>query len=756
MNSPSVYIERSRQQPQLYQQNVEHSEEKDVIDFLKLWRVVWRAKWNIALLMLLFSVLATVAVLCMTPQYTGSATVLIEEKTAPLLVFQQSTDPGGSSTVDYLQTQLALLQSRDLAERTVRALHLTTNPLTDPRQQPAPLFTPRKWLHNLNLGQWLPALAFLTPDEPPAPTEQDIFNLVTQNLMLRTTVQFVGKSQLIEVDVLLPDPALAAAAANAMAQGFIDSQQDNSLKTAQNTSSWMNTRLVELRNNLRGAENKLQAYREAQGLVDVDGVSTISANELQMTGNRMIDARSDRAAAESQYRQVQALSNGHLDKLSSVPAVLSNPLVQQFQAEQAKAQAKVEEMSQRYGPKHPNLIAARSELATATTSLRLQVQQVVAGIEREYQLAQAKEGALRQSFNNNKEQIQDISRKEFQLREFQREVDSSRELYETFLTRFKETSATSDINSAKARIVDTAIAPIEASKPKKLLIVAIAAVAAAVIGVALALLFNALRNTVRTDDDIENKLNMPLISVVPKVRKKSRRQLARLFDDNDHPRFCETIRNLRTWLVLQGGPKPPAVVLIASTVPGEGKSTIANNLARSLASQERVLLIDADLRRPSLSQNYDFPPRTPGLANVLASTARLQDCIRSVGDLDILLAGDLPSSPLDLLSSPRLAHMLLVLKSRYRRIIIDCPPTQTVSDALLLATHSDAVIYVIKAQSTSINQVQKCLATLQQHHVRVSGVVLNQVDLRQARKYGYSHSDTFDNGDYLPRVTPRA
>lgn len=751
MNSPSVYIERPRQ-PQLYQP---HAEEKDVIDFLKLWRVIWRAKWNIALLMLLFCALATVAVFLITPQYTGSATVLIEEKTAPLLVFQQSTDPG-SSTVDYLQTQLALLQSRDLAERTVKKLHLTTNPLTDPRQQPAPLFAPRKWLHNLNPGQWLPGLAFLTPDMPPAPTEEDIFNEVTQNLMLRTTVQFVGKSQLIEVDVQLPDPDLAAAAANAMVQGFIDSQQDNSLKVSQTTSSWMNTRLIELRNNLRSAENKLQAYREAQGLVDVDGVSTISANELQMTGNRMIEARSDRAAAESQYRQVQALGNGHLDKLSSVPAVLSNPLVQQFQAEQAKAQAKVEEMSQRYGPKHPNLIAARSELATATTSLRLQVQQVVAGIEREYQLAQAKEGALRQSFNNNKEQIQDISRKEFQLREFQREVDSSRDLYETFLTRFKETSATSDINSAKARIVDTAIAPIEASKPKKLLIVAIAAVAAAVIGVALALLFNALRNTVRTDDDIESKLNVPLISVVPKVRKKSRRQLARLFDDNDHPRFCETIRNLRTWLVLQGGKTPPRIVLVASTVPGEGKSTIANNLARALATQERVLLIDADMRKPSLSQNYDFPPRTPGLSNVLASTARLQDCIRSVGDLDVLLAGELPSSPLDLLSSPRLGHMLLVLKSRYQRIIIDTPPTQTVSDALLLATHSDAVIYVVKAQSTSISQVQKSLATLRHHHVPVSGVVLNQVDLRHARQDGYSHADTFYNGEYLPRATPNA
>ncbi|MDB6142693.1 MAG: putative exopolysaccharide biosynthesis protein [Pseudomonas sp.] len=749
MNSPSLYIERSRQ-PVLHQQP---SEERDVIDFLKLWRVIWRAKWNIAWLMVLVCALTIVAVFYITPQYTGSATVLIEDKTPPLLTFQQVTD-SGANAVDYLQTQLALLQSRDLAERAVKKLHLTTNPLTDPRQQPAPLFAPRKWLHSVNPGQWLPWLGFLIPEAPAAPTQEDIFNQVTQDLMLRTSLQFVGKSHLIEIDVQLPDPDLAAAAANALAQGFIDSQQDNSVKLSQSTSNWMNTRLIELRNNLRDAETKLQAYREAQGLVDVDGVATISANELQTTGNRMIDARSQRADAESQYRQVQALSNGHLDKLSSVPAVLSNPLVQQFQAEQAKAQAKVEEMSNRYGPKHPTLIAARSELATATTSLRLQVQQVVAGIERNYQLAQANEGAIRQSFNNNKQQIQDISRKEFQLREFQREVDSSRDLYETFITRFKETSATSDINSAKARIVDPAIAPIEASKPRKSLIVAIAALVAAVIGVALALLFDALRNTVRTDEDIEAKLHMPLISVVPRVSKRSRRQLSRMFDDNDDPRFCETIRNLRTWLMLHGGETPPHVVLIASTVPGEGKSTIANNLARSLAPRDRVLLIDADLRKPSLSQNFDLPPGTPGLANVLAGTARLSDCIRTVGGYDMLPAGMLPPSPLDLLSSPRMAKLLLVLRSRYQRIIIDSPPTQTVSDALVLATHSDAVIYVVKADSTSISEVQKCLAILQQHDVPVSGVVLNQVDLRHARKYGYSHADTFYNGEYLPRVKP--
>ncbi|ATE77927.1 GumC family protein [Pseudomonas frederiksbergensis] len=746
-NSPSIYVERPLQAH--LPQHQQHGEEKDTIDLLKFWRVIWRAHWKIAWLVLLACALAMTILSFIPAQYIGSATLLIKEKTPPLLTFQQVTD-SSSGTVDYLQTQLALLQSRDLAERAVKKLNLTTNPVTDPRQQPQSWFTPREWLANLDLGQWWPALDFLIPQQV-TPTETDIFNEVTQNLMKRTDVKFVGKSQLLNIEVLLPDPDLAAATANAIAQGFIDSQFDNSLKSSQTNASWMNSRLVELRNNLRIAEDKLQAYREEQGLVDVGGVATISANELEMTGNRMIDARRNLAEAESRYRQVQALSNGDLSRLSSVPAVLSNALVQKFQAQQAKAQAKVEELSGRYGPKHPTLIAALAELRTATDSLRLQVRQVVASIEQDYQLAKASESSLHKSFNSNKTQIQDISRKEFQLRELQREVDSSRALYETFITRLKETAATSDMDSTKARIVDPAIVPLEPSKPRKTLIMVIVAIAAALIGMALALISEARNKTFKTDEAVESMLNIPLLSVVPLVTKRSRRQLARLFDDNEHPRFCETIRNLRTWLMLHSGEKPSQVVLVASTMADEGKSTIANNLAYSLALLERVLLIDADMRRSSLSLNFDFPADSPGLANVLAGTARLEDCIRTVGNLDMLPAGKLAPPPLDLLSSPCLAPLLEALKSRYQRIIIDSPPAQMVSDALLLAKHSDAVIYVIKAESTPVSQVQKCLAILQQSHAPVFGVVLNQVDLRKARKQGYSHSDTFQNYDYLTR-----
>lgn len=728
-----------------------HNEDDDVIDLKKLSETLWAGKWNIAALVVIVTMLAIVAVLNLTPQYRASAIVLIEDKHPQVLSFQQilDTSDGGS---EYLQTQLALLQSRGLAERVVRKLNLTDEPLFDPRQHAKSKFDPKALLRSVGVAEFLPGLV---PEEDPAnsgPSEQQVFDLVTQRVRDLIEPKVLGKSKLIGVAVEIPNPELAANIANAVVDSFIEMQLDANLDMSLATSNWMNSRLDELRTKLKTAEDTLQAYRESEGLVDVDGVATISANELSMTGTKMIDARRARAEAESQYRQVQSLSaSGDLERLSSVPAVLGHPLIQQFKADVARAQAKVEEMSRRYGDKHPAMIAARSDLSAATASLQAQVQLVVAGIERNYQLAQANENSLRSSFNSNKAQIQDISRKEFKLRELQREVDTNRQLYETFLTRLKETAATSDMNSANARVVDRAIVPNQASKPRKSLIVSIAAVLAAVLGIGLTLLFEALNNSFKSTEDVESKLNVPVLGVVPLVPKKKRHEVAHLFEQNANKAFSESIRTLRTSLVLTDLDSPRKIVLVTSSVPGEGKSSIASNLAFSVAHIEKVLLIDADLRRPTMARNFDFPVGTPGLANLIAGTAKLDECIRTIGNVDMMPAGMVPPNPQELLSSARLTNILELLKTRYQRIIIDSPPTMAVSDSKLLATSCDALIYVVRAEHTSIPLVQKGMGQLLQNNAPITGVVLNQVDLSKTSKYGYSYSTYYENYGETPQ-----
>lgn len=719
----------------------------DEIDLLKLWQTIWYRKWGIISLVLVVTMVAVLAVLAITPIYRAAATLMIEQKGAKVVSIEQVYGLEGAGS-EYLQTQFELLKSRALAERVVRQLNLTTHAEFDPRQQPEPLIDIKGLLANFDFNKVVPATMPGDLEDPEALTEAEIFDQVTRSFMERVTIAPQGKSQLVQVQVEMADAQTAAIAANALANGFIESQLEATMEMSMTATNWMNSRLGELRTKLKDSEDRLQAFREAENLVDVDGVTTISAAELSLTGDRMIDARRQRAEAESQYRQVQAMRGGGWQRLATIPAVLGHPLIQQFKTEQAKAQAKVEELSKRYGPRHPAMTAARSELSAAEGSLKGQVEQIVAGIERNYQLAIANENSLRASFDANKSQIQDISRKEFQLRELQREVDGNRALYDTFMTRLKETAATADLETANARVVDPATVPTEPVKPKKALIVAIAALLALFAGVGLTLLLDALNNTFKSTEEIESRLNIPVLGILPQLKIQERSELARMFTTDKEKSFSESIRTIRTGVVLSGMDHPHKVMVITSSIPGEGKSTVSVNLAFALGQMERVLLIDADLRRPTLAKSFEFPVGTPGLANLIAGTARLEECIQQVDGIDMICAGTVPPNPLELLSSPRFAKAVEVLKNKYDRIIIDSPPTQAVSDAIVLSTFADSLLYVVKSASTHIPLVEKGVGQLLQNNAPVKGIVLNQVDIKKAKRYGYSYGGYYDYYGY--------
>ncbi|MCC6076907.1 GumC family protein [Pseudomonas sp. GCM10022188] len=722
-------------------------EDDNDIDLLQLWQTIWRRKWSIITLVLVVMMVAVLSVLSITPVYRAGATLLIEQQAAKVVSIEQVYGLEGTGN-EYLQTQFEMLKSRALAERVVKQLNLTTHPEFDPRQQPEPLIDIAGLLANFNLNQVVPATLPEDLEEGVDPTEAQIFDEVTKEFMEHISVAPQGKSQLVRVEVEMEDARMATKAANALANGFIESQMEATMEMSMTATNWMNTRLTELRDTLKQAEDRLQAFREKENLVDVDGVATISAAELSQTGDRMIDARRQRAEAESMYRQVQASRGGGWEKLATIPAVLGDPLIQQFKANQAKAQAKVDELGKRYGARHPTMEAARTELAAASASLRGQVEQVVAGIERNYQLAMANENSLQASFNANKSQIQDISRKEFKLRELQREVDANRALYDTFMTRLKETTATADLESANARVVDKAVLPTEPVKPKKALIVAIAGMLALFAGVGLTLLLEMLNNTFKGTEEIENKLNLPVLGILPLIKNKERAEVAHLFTDNKERSFSESIRTIRTGVVLSGMEEPHKILVITSSIPGEGKSTVAANLAAALGQMEKVLLIDADMRRPTMAKNFGFPVGTPGLANLIAGTAKLDECVKHVDGIDMLSAGAVPPNPLELLSSPRFAKVVEFMRTKYDRIVIDSPPTQAVSDALVLATHANALLYVVKSESTAIPLVQKGVGQLLQNNAPVTGIILNQVDIKKAQKQGYSYGGYYDYYGY--------
>lgn len=720
----------------------------DEIDLLQLWQTIWRRKWSILTLTLVVAMLAALVALSMTPIFKASSTLLIEQKTAKAVSIEDIYGLEGGSS-EYLQTQFELLKSRDLAERVVRELNLIAHPEFDPRQQPEPLIDLSGLFANLDVRKWLPMTTPEDLEESAEMTEAEIFDEVVKAFMQRTTISPVMKTQLVKVGVEMADPRMAAQAANTLARGYIESQLEAKMDMTEMATTWMNERLSGLKTKLDESERRLQAFREAENLIDLEGVTTVAGGELSDTGDRLIDARRNRAEAESQYRQVASMRNGGWRRLASVPAVMSNPLIQEFKADEGRARSKVEELSRHYGPKHPKMVSARSELRSATANLRSQVEQVVASIEREYQLASANERSLQGSFNENKEQIQDIKRKEFKLRELQREVDGNRSLYDTFMTRLRETSATSDFEAVNARIVDPAVVPEDPVKPKKKLIVAIAALLAGMMVVGIVLLLEFLNNTFKSTEDVETKLNLPVLGILPLVKGRTPGAIANIFKTGIDKSFTESIRTIRTGVVLSGIDNPHKVLVVTSSIPGEGKSSVAANLAAAMAQMEKVVLIDADMRRPTLAKSFDFPVGTPGLANLVAGTARMKDCIKVMDDnLCVIPAGTVPPNPLELLSSKHFTRVLEILEARFDRIVVDSPPTQAVSDALVLSTHANAVIYVIKSEATTIPQAKRGIGQLLQNNAPVTGVVLNQVDIAKAKRQGYSYGGYYDYYGY--------
>ncbi len=706
------------------------------VDFSHIWETLQNHKWQIIGLTLLVSMLATLIVFSLTPVYRASATLLIEPKKNNVVsaeeLFGLDTSRG-----EYLSTQFALLESMELLKTVASQLNLKDHPEFQPTEPKFGLNPLISYAKESGLYEYLP---FLKPDDlkPSTPAvKPDELARISNQLKQMMTISPIPKTQLVRIHVDSTNPLLGAQIANEITSSYISSQLDARLSMRETATSWMAERLIELKNKLQTSESKLQSYREAENLVDLGGVTTLSADTLSSLSARLTDARRDLAQAESQYRQVEKINRNNLDRLSSLPAVLSNPLVQQFKGHQAKAASKVEELSRRYGPKHPKMIAAQSELASATESLRSQVSQVVASIEKNYQLAKANEATLTRSYEANKDEIQAISRKEFKLRELQLEVDTNRSLYNTFLGRLKETSATTELETTNARVVDPATPASDPIKPKKGLLIALSAMLTLIGASALTLLTDALGGTYANAGEIEQALNLPALGRIPFVKRKSRKQLSTFFTTTPTGIFSESIRSLRTAALLTSNIGDSHVIAITSSVPGEGKSIIASNLALALSQLKPTVFVETDLRQPVLAKSYDLPVGSPGVANLLSGNAPIEECLYDHEGLTIIPAGQTPPNPLDLLSSPRFAKLIDALKKKYAYIVLDTPPVQAVSDPLVVSTHANSLLMAVKADDTSRKVVQSSVGQILQSNIRISGIVLSHVSDKHIKYYRY-------------------
>ena len=696
------------------------------LDFSNFWSVVYRQKWLIIALTLITTLVATIVVYRMTPLYRATTIVHIQSEQANIVSIEEIYGID-SRRDDYYNTQAEILRSRAIAARVIDV------------EGPVPS-TPSA----VPSFDWRSLLPLKGPEPPGGAVSIDPREMHISNYLSGLTVEPIERTQLVRVHYESPDPRRAADYANAHAGAYIENILDARLSVTESASSWMARRVEELRTNLQASEANLQAYLEREQLIDAEGIQALPVQRLNDLTAELTDSRRRLSSARIAYFQVYGED---AEPIESVPAVLDNPSVQQFRQVQAQAEQKVAELAERYGPKHPAMIAAQSELAEATENLEAQQVVISEGIRAEYVAAQAEVRALEIELNSAEQQYQEVSRKGADLAELQREVDTNRQLYELFYSRMRETAQTGDLESVNARIVQAAIVPTVPIKPNKKSAVMMTLAFSLAAGIAVALLIEQLANTIRSSSDVEEKTGLPLLGSVPTLGRLGRDRAGTALFIEEEREFGEAIRSIRTGLSLANLDEPAKVIMVTSSVIEEGKSTVAMNLALAFAKVERVLLIDADLRRPSIARELNLDRTTPGLPELLAGDAHLNKSITFRDDysLEILKTGAIPAEPLELLTPASFSRVMNTLRNTYDRIIIDSPPVLPLSDPAVLSTHVDSIVYVVKYDSTTVQQIKAGIMKLRRHNAPLAGVALNQVDTRKAEKHGdYNHGGYYE------------
>ncbi len=708
------------------QNNFQNNSAEEVIDLRHYWRVLMLNKFNIAGFTAVVTVFAILAAWSMAPTYRASTTLLIEANQAKVVSIEEIYGMNTKGD-EYFLTQFEILKSRQLAERTVRRLDLINSVFFNPVVK-----------DGFSLGSLLPSGK---PEKPPS--EDEVIAKLTEKFMERLSITPVRKTQLVKISFDSFSPELAALAANTMAEVYIESHLEAKLEVTRKAANWLGKRLEGLRTNLSLSELALQDYRERENLLDIEGVLTLSSAELEELTSQLVKARLRRSELDNLNRKASSLRNRSADELLSIPEVLAHPLIKDLKDDESKASRAVSDLAKRYGPKHPKMQSAKAEKIRAIDSIRNQVLSIIASISRDYEVAQDNVVSLQERVEELKVEVQQVSRKSFKLSDLERDANTNRQLYEMFTKRIKETDEAGGMQAAHARVIDLAIEPRLPIKPKKQLIVALAMVASTLFGVVLAFVLDMLDNTLRRPEDIEERLHQTLLGIVPQVKNRLTDKALEAFVSDSRGQFAESIRTIRTGFVLSNLDAPAKITVVTSSTPNEGKSTIALNLGEALAQMERVLLIDGDMRRPTVAATCGLDRKAKGLSNLVSGTAEAKECIHrwDIGKMDVMPAGMVPPNPLELLSSKRFAQVLEGLLKHYDRIIIDSAPTQAVSDALVLSSLADAVIYVVRADSTSVSLVKGCLKRLNDVNAAITGVVLNGMDMDKKGAYSdqYAH-----------------
>lgn len=741
--------------------------EQDV-DLREYLDVLRRRRKTIALCTVAILIGALLYTLSQTPTYTATATVQIEQERQGGLAFEDMWSSWSSREAFY-ETQYRLLSSRVVAGRVVEKLGMVrpAAPQGDAADTDggSRLGSMAAWVRDLpseglsavrGLLGTAPseidpaALAELEANEDPA--YRSAINRVLGGLSVRPD----ANSNIVSVTWRSSDPVMAARVANSVVDEYIKHSLEAKYQASEQATEFLTEQIGLLRKEINEAEDELQRYGSERDILSLNENQDTVTQGLTSLNEGVLTAQTERVQAQIKYEQLRAAAP------SSLPEVFNNPLIQTMNTDLATLRQQEADLGRRFTAEHPDMKRLQAQIEDLETRIATEEQRIfdglVANAEQQFRIAQNRENRLSTLYQEQRDETRDLNRDLVRYRQLQIEVENKQELLDTLLQQLNEAGVNSRLQGSRTssiRKIDAATVPRSPSAPDTRKNLMYGAILGLVAGLGLALFQEHLDNSLKSAEDVQHRLGLATLAWVPALQdvagskgwgygqteEVGAADVAPELITLDRPRsaIAEAYRTLRTSVLLSRAGQPPKVLITTSSVPGEGKTTTTINLAVTLAQAgKRVLLIDADMRRPRLHRTLGLDGNR-GLTQYLTGACSLKDAVQPTRaeNLWAMPCGVRPPNPAELLVAGGFEEMLEQARGSFDNILIDTPPVMAVTDPLIVAPWADGLVLVVRGGETPYPLVQQALRKVREVGAQVLGVVLNNVELERVSYQGY-------------------
>jgi capsular exopolysaccharide synthesis family protein len=731
--------------------------DKKEFDVLEYARVVLKRKWVMLTFAAVLVVLAAVLSYTTTPLYRATAQILIDEPGSSLLNIQDVLNAGGYYRTDYMgtyfNTQLRLLTSRSLAERVAKKINLGARPEFRAMQVSRP--GPAGAIKRIVTLRWLFGGAKPSGTERPQASQTQAYASQAFAVLGGLSILPVEETRLVYVSYVSPDPALAADIVNALVEEFVGFSVETRYEATKQASEFLTEQIALLREDLKRKEEDLQKYGQEKDLLYLSDNESTVVNDFADVNTALTTARIERYAKESAYRELKNLS------IDALPESVSNPTIQALKTTYLQVKSDHDEKAQIYRPDYPEMGRLKARLEATRNTLEGEIRKEVDAAEAEYRAALNQEDSLQRLLDKQRGDVTRMNKNAIFYHTLRTEVENMRTLLSTLVAKQNEIQVSSQLGGLRTsniKVVDKALVPGGPFTPNIRRNLLTALLLGLFGGLALVFLVEYLDNTVKGPEDVEKLAGLPSLGIIPflsadGVRKKSEPYgpYRSYGEDEDktgpfvpvnreielinhlYPKFsiAEDYRTIRTSILFSHADAAPKTICFTSTLPQEGKTATVSNLAVSFAQLEgKVLLIDADLRKPRLHKVFNIWNKL-GLSSFLAGKEGFEEVVQktSIENVWTVPSGPHPPNPAELLDSKRMKELLALAKDRFQVVLLDTPPVLAVIDPVIVSSIADSTVFVVRSGKTTRRTLARAIEEVRKSKADVIGVVFNEVKI---------------------------